>query len=251
VLVVFGLVGLGAWNIGREAWNFDPTVYPYSKDQVQAMLVDAKTTLPRRDGGGKIDIWGAGRSAKGVKLNMKYASWAPLLECEAIVTAVAPKESRVVADCGKSPNSDSAMSRTQDSLRSPMFEEHIVATLQKAPIQSRDRRHEGSRGRVQEPRRNAARSVADERRRGSASCGAQPLSGSDVRRVKRLASDDAAAELPDGDAKLPSFASEVVVDAEPGRARRAQYGWRAAFTVSTSKPFEARLETRDGKERLR
>jgi hypothetical protein len=33
----------------------------------------------------------------------------------------------------------------------------------------------------------------------------------------------------------------------PGRARRAQYGWRAAFTVSTSKPFEARLETRDGK----
>ena len=134
VLVVFGLVGREAWNFGREAWNFDPTVYPYSKDQVQAMLVDAKTTLPRRDGGGKIDIWGAGRSAKGVKLNMKYASWAPLLECEAIVTAVAPKESRVVADCGKSPNSDSAMSRTQDSLRSPMFEEHIVATLKKRPF---------------------------------------------------------------------------------------------------------------------
>ena len=41
VLLVGGLVG-------REAWNYDPKAYPYSRDQVQAMLVDAKTTLPRR-----------------------------------------------------------------------------------------------------------------------------------------------------------------------------------------------------------
>ena len=95
-------------------------------------MVDAKTTLPRRDGPGEmIKIWGAGRSAKGVRLNMKYASWAPLLECEAIVTSITPKESRVVADCGKSANSESAMSRTQDSLRAPLFEEHIAATLNK------------------------------------------------------------------------------------------------------------------------
>ena len=125
----------GALVVGGCDLSSDPTVFPYSKDQVQTMLVDAKTTLPRRDGPGEmIKIWGAGRSAKGVKLNMKYASWAPLLECEAIVTAVTPKESRVVADCGKSGNSDSAMSRTQDSLRSPMFEEHIVATLKKRPF---------------------------------------------------------------------------------------------------------------------
>ena len=117
--------------VGREAWNYDPKAYPYSRDQVQAMLVDAKTTLPRRDGDGKIQIWSAGRSAKGVKLNMKYASSAPLLECEAIITAVTPKESRVVADCGKGPASDTALGRTQDALRSPMFEEHIVATLKK------------------------------------------------------------------------------------------------------------------------
>ena len=45
----------------------DPSVFPYSKDQVQTMLVDAKTTLPRRDGPGEmIRIWGAGRSSKGV-----------------------------------------------------------------------------------------------------------------------------------------------------------------------------------------
>jgi hypothetical protein len=121
----------GALAVGGCKLIPDPTVFPYSKDQVQSMLVDAKTTLPRRDGPGEmIKIWGAGRSAKGVKLNMKYASWAPLLECEAIVTSIMPKESRVVADCGKS-NSDSAISRTQDSLRAPMFEEHIAATLNK------------------------------------------------------------------------------------------------------------------------
>jgi hypothetical protein len=133
----------GALVVGGCDLSSDPTVFPYSKDQVQTMLVDAKTTLPRRDGPGEmIKIWGAGRSAKGVKLNMKYASWAPLLECEAIITSITPKDatnttqrpaplSRVVADCGQNTNSDSAMSRTQDSLRAPMFEEHIAATLNK------------------------------------------------------------------------------------------------------------------------
>jgi hypothetical protein len=110
----------------------DPTVFPYSKDQVQSMLMEAKTTLPRRDGPGEmIKIWANGRTSKSVTLNMKYASWAPLLECEAIVTAISPKETRVVADCGKNTNSDSAISRTQDMLRAPMFEEHIAATLKK------------------------------------------------------------------------------------------------------------------------
>src|SRR5262245_61442921 len=121
----------GASVVGGCNLSSDPTVFPYSKDQVQIMLVDAQTTLPRRDGPGEIKIWGAGRSAKGVQLNMKYASWAPLLVCEAIITSITPKESRVVADCGKSTNSDSAMSRTQDSLLAPMFEEHIAATLNK------------------------------------------------------------------------------------------------------------------------
>ena len=127
VFILAGALVVGGCNLSS-----DPAVFPYSKDQVQTMLADAKTTLPRRDGPGDvIKIWGAGRSSKGVRLNMKYASWAPLLECEAIITAITPKESRVVADCGKSADSDSALSRTQDSLRAPMFEEHIAATLNK------------------------------------------------------------------------------------------------------------------------
>lgn len=95
------------------------------------MLADARTTLPRSDGPGEIKIWGAGRSDKGVKLNMQYASWAPLLDCEAVVTVVAPEQSRVVAACGSDTPGDSAIGRTQDALQSPMFEEHIAATLGK------------------------------------------------------------------------------------------------------------------------
>ena len=130
------LILAGASVVGGCNPSSDPTVFPYSKDQVQSMLVDSKTTLPRRDGPGEtIKIWGAGRSGKGIRLNMKYASWAPMLECEAVVTSITPKETRVVADCAsKNTNSDSAMSRTQDSLRAPMFEEHIAATLNKRPF---------------------------------------------------------------------------------------------------------------------
>jgi len=109
----------------------DPTVFPYSKEQILTILSDAKTTLPRRDGPGEIKIWANGRTSKSVTLNMKYASWAPLLECEALITPITPKETRVVADCGKGANNDSAISRTQDSLRAPMFAEHIAATLNK------------------------------------------------------------------------------------------------------------------------
>ena len=127
VFILAGALAVGGCNLIP-----DPTVFPYSKEQVQKMLVNSNTTLPRRDGpGDMIRIWGNYRTAKGVKLNMKYASWAPLLECEAIVTSISPKETRVVADCGKGTNSDSAISRTQDALRAPMFEEHIAATLNK------------------------------------------------------------------------------------------------------------------------
>ena len=114
----------------------DPTVFPLSRNQVQAMLMDARTTMPRRDDAKeKIKIWGEARTSKGVRLNMKYASWAPLLECEAVITVIKPEETRVVADCGKSANAnESARARTQDQLRAPMFEEHIASTLNKRPF---------------------------------------------------------------------------------------------------------------------
>lgn len=128
LVFLVGVLGVGGYA-GHKMMNYDAAVFPYSKEQVQTMLTEAETRLPRRDGDGEIRIWSTGRSREGVSLAMQYASWAPKIDCEAVVTAVAENESRVVADCGGDPHSDSALARTQDELRAPMFEEHIQATL--------------------------------------------------------------------------------------------------------------------------
>lgn len=129
--IIFGLgvLGVAGGYIGYEASKYDAAVYPYSKQQAQAMLVAAKTTLPRKDKDGQIQIWSAGRSNKGVTLNMKYASWAPLLTCEVAITEVSANQARVVPDCGADPKNTSAIARTTDELRVPMFAEHVQATL--------------------------------------------------------------------------------------------------------------------------
>jgi hypothetical protein len=137
LVFLVGVLGVGGYA-GYKMSNYDPAVFAYSKEQVQTMLADAKTSLPRRDGDGQIQIWSTGRSEKGVKLNMQYASWAPLLECEAVITAVAPNQSRVVPDCGGGSPSGSAIGDTQKQLRIPMFAEHIQATLNKRAF-NRDR----------------------------------------------------------------------------------------------------------------
>lgn len=128
LVFLVGLLGLGGY-FGHTMMNYDPTVISYSKEQVETLLADARTTVPRRDGDGDIQIWGAGRTNDGVALKMQYSSTAPILECQAVVTELAPDQSRVVADCGADPQNPSAIGRTQDALRAPMFEEHIQATL--------------------------------------------------------------------------------------------------------------------------
>ncbi|MFB7143235.1 hypothetical protein ACWGMK_01440 [Agrobacterium deltaense] len=109
----------------------DTTLFPYTREQITAILTQARTVIPRRDGDGNIQIWGAGRSADGIKLNMRYADNAPLLECMAVVTEVTAEQSRVVAECGSPANAKSAISQTQKALQVPMFEEHIQSTLDK------------------------------------------------------------------------------------------------------------------------
>jgi hypothetical protein len=127
LVFVVGVLGVGGY-FGHKMMAFDPTIFPYSKEQAQTMLVEATTTLPRRDGPGQIRIWSAGRSQKGVTLNMRYADWAPLLECEAVVTEIAPNKVKVVPDCGSGP-AGSAIGQTEHQLQTPMFEEHIQSTL--------------------------------------------------------------------------------------------------------------------------
>lgn len=128
LVFLVGVLGLGGY-VYNKASNYDPSVVPYSREQAQAVLEKSVTTMPRRDGDGEIRIWGAGTSASGVTLNMQYASWAPLLSCEAVITEIAPNQSRVVPDCGDESGGGSAIAATDTKLRAPMFEEHIQSTL--------------------------------------------------------------------------------------------------------------------------
>lgn len=61
-----------------------------------------------------------------------------MLTCEVVITAIAPDKSRVVPDRGNGSKSGSAgsksgsaLARTQDETQAPMFEEHILAILDK------------------------------------------------------------------------------------------------------------------------
>ena len=129
LVFLVGVLGIGGY-VYNKASNYDPAVVPYSREQAQMALEQSTTTLPRGDGDGEIRIWGAGSSAKGVTLHMQYASWAPLLTCEAVITEIGPNESRVVPDCGGGDGGD-AIADTENKLRVPMFEEHIQSTLRK------------------------------------------------------------------------------------------------------------------------
>lgn len=133
LVFIAGVLGIGGY-CGIKMSKYDPAVFPYSKEQVQSMLTEARTKLPRRDGPGEIEIWSTGASEKGVGLQMRYADWAPVLDCQAVITSIAADKSRVVADCGGTSDGSSALEATQDGLRAPMFEEHIAATLHKRPF---------------------------------------------------------------------------------------------------------------------
>ena len=131
LISTLGALGLVGGYIVYDRSNTDPTVFPYSRQQAQAVLAAAKTTIPRRDKDGQIEIWSTGRSNKGVMLNMKYASSAPLITCDVAITEVASDKVRIVPDCGADPKTESAMARYSDEVRVPMFAEHIEATLNK------------------------------------------------------------------------------------------------------------------------
>ena len=120
---------LGVAHLKTTAMNADPAVFPFPRHKAEEMLLNARTTLPRRDGDGNIEIWAAGLSPKGVALKLRYAKWAPIQNCQAAITRLSESTSRIEADCGSGFKTDSAMAKTQDELRSPMFEEHIAATL--------------------------------------------------------------------------------------------------------------------------
>ncbi len=131
IILLAAIGGVAIYYMQGNLPEKDTATFPYSTERVTTMLINARTTLPRRDGDGKIEIWSEGKSARGVKLHMKYASSAPLLECHAVINPVDAEQTRVVVDCGGSRDPKSAISQTEQQLRAPMFEEHIASTLRK------------------------------------------------------------------------------------------------------------------------
>lgn len=127
---ITGFLGIAGY-VGNTVMNYDPAVFPYSKEQIEQMLVDAKSVVPRRDGDGEIEIWSSSLSDKGVNLNMTPWEGGPVSKCKAVITPITPNKSRVIADCGDRGDSGSAIARTERAIGSPMFGEHIQATLNK------------------------------------------------------------------------------------------------------------------------
>jgi hypothetical protein len=123
-----GLLGVGGY-VGYAVMNHDPAVFPMSKEQAQSTLARAETVMPRKDGDGQIRIWSGGRNSKGVTLNMKYDTDAPLLSCDARIEAIEPDQSRVTVDCDRGSAAGSAIAETTAALQDPMFEEHIQSVL--------------------------------------------------------------------------------------------------------------------------
>ncbi len=127
-----GVLGVGGYVV-YAAQQYDPAIYPYSKAQTEELLAASETTIPRRTNDGQIRIWGDGAAEGGVSLKMTYNDGdpaTPVLDCRAVLAEVAADKTRVVADCG-TVSSDSAIAQTTAALQSPMFEEHIDATLRR------------------------------------------------------------------------------------------------------------------------
>lgn len=107
----------------------DPTIFLQSREQVQKLLMEARTTLPRRDGPGSIQMWSPRSTERGIMLNMQSTTGAPVLTCRIALLAVSPSRTRVVPECSGDGRAASARARTLEEIHPLMFEEHVQAIL--------------------------------------------------------------------------------------------------------------------------
>jgi hypothetical protein len=115
----------------HDALSTDPTIFPQSREQVQKILMEARTTLPRRDGPGSVQMWSPRHTERGIMLNMQSAAGAPVLTCRIALLSVSPGRTRVVPECSGDGSTASARARTLEEIHPFMFEEHIHAILNK------------------------------------------------------------------------------------------------------------------------
>ncbi|MEZ0252380.1 MAG: hypothetical protein ACAH20_15705 [Methylobacteriaceae bacterium] len=111
-----------------DAENNEPGVYRHPHEKVEAIILNSKTTIPRKDGEGNIEIWSVGSSSKGVALRMQYAESDPIIKCAAIIVPKSYETTRVRLDCRDKEASDRPVDRSEE-LNRVMFEEHVDAIL--------------------------------------------------------------------------------------------------------------------------
>lgn len=130
--ITAAVAALGAGSyLFHSTTTSDLTVFPQPRDEVQRILMEARTTLPGRDGSGSIQMWTARDTERGVMLNLQTAAWAPVLTCRIALIAVSPDTTRVLPECGSDGNHTSARARTLAEVHPFMFEEHVHAILNK------------------------------------------------------------------------------------------------------------------------
>lgn len=126
-VLVVGVLGVGGY-VGHKVSSHDPSIIDLPKAEVESLLASSKSVVPSKDGKDPGRVWGVGVGERGVGLRLRFGADAPVLECRAVVTAVAPDKSRVAPDCGDDDNG-SKFARVEDSYSDGMFREHIDATI--------------------------------------------------------------------------------------------------------------------------
>lgn len=123
-----GLLGIGGY-LGYKVTSYDPTVVPYSKAQVQSMLASGRLEVPNALGNDSRVFYGTGKTGPGVGLAFTYSKRpnAPVISCQAVITELAPNQSRVVARCGT--RGTSAMANTMDEMHEAIVDEYIQSKL--------------------------------------------------------------------------------------------------------------------------
>jgi hypothetical protein len=128
-LFAFVLCGVGYYSYNSYV-NYDPALFDKSADEIAAILVNAKTEIPRRDNEGTIVIKSEGRSGEQVLLTLQYHSTARVISCAAKFEMISPAQTRVIADCPADKKNGSALDRRSTH----MFVEHIQSVLTGHPF---------------------------------------------------------------------------------------------------------------------
>lgn len=130
------LVGVSAIGIFcyRQASTWDPTIFPYNKAQVEALLAKGRSDYVTMHNENSA-IWHEGTSERGVMLKRQTQGYDKSLSCEAVITPIDAQHTRVKADCAKEyDDTTDPIEGYTKKLYELAFDEHIAATIERRPF---------------------------------------------------------------------------------------------------------------------